>query len=267
MIIDFHTHAFPDFLAPKAMSILTHIGDGKLEACHDGTISGLVKNMDDWGIDYSVLAPIVTKASQTISLNEWAANINNKRIIPLGSMFPHTEDYKKDIDYIADLGLHGIKLHTEYQNFHLLDSTMMKAYEYALKKGLLLLFHAGEDDGMPPPYKSSPEKFAKLADEFAGERIVIAHLGSYKQWDEVYDLLAGKDVYFDTAMGFCKFPVEKFEKIVRKHGAEKILFASDAPWSCANEELKALYETSLTLDEKALIAGKNAQKLLNINTL
>ncbi len=264
MIIDFHTHVFPDFLAPKAISILLKKGDGKLTACHNGTVDGLLQNMAAWNIDYSVIAPIVTKPSQTLTLNEWAAKIESPKIIPFGSFYPHTDDFKSDIDHIVNFNLKGIKLHTEYQDFHLLDSKMLKAYEYALSKGLVLLFHSGQDDGMPPPYKSSPKQFADLADIFPNEKIVVAHLGGYREWDEVYEHLAGKPLYLDTCMGFSHFTTEQFLKIVEKHGAGKILFASDAPWSKANEEIESLKKTKLSNEEKSMILGSNAKKLLNI---
>ncbi len=264
MIIDFHTHVFPDYLAPKAISILLKKGDGRLSACHDGTVDGLLQNMDAWKIDYSVIVPIVTKPSQTLTLNKWAANIESPKIIPFGSFYPHTDDFKSDINYILSLGLKGIKLHTEYQDFHLLDLKMLKAYEYALSKGLILLFHAGEDDGMPPPYKSSPKQFAQLADIFPNEKIVVAHLGGYREWDEVYEHLAGKPLYLDTCMGFNHFTTEQFTKIVEKHGTDKILFASDAPWSKALEEMESLRKTPLSENEKSMILGTNAKKLLNL---
>ncbi len=262
MIIDFHTHAFPDSLAPKAMSLLLKSAEGKLSACHDGTISGLIKNMDAWNIDYSVLAPIVTKPSQTQSLNHWAANLDTKRIIPFGSFHPHSEDCKKDIDYIASLGLRGIKLHTEYQNFALLSPHMLKAYEYALSKGLILLFHAGEDDGKEPPYKALPKDFAQLARLFPNEKIVVAHLGSYRLWEDVYNHLAGEKIYLDTSMGFNYYSKQTFLNIVEKHGYEKILFASDSPWSKADDEINSLKNCSLLEEQKSAILGKNAAKLL-----
>ncbi len=279
MIIDIHTHAFPDYLAPKAMSILKKQGEGKLFACHDGTIQGLKENMIKWNITHSVLVPIVTKQSQTKSLNEWAKSqieADDNKIIPFGSFFPHSDDYKRDIDFICELGLLGIKLHPEYQNFHLLDEKMIQAYEYALSKGLHIIFHAGEDDGLPPPYKSKPQDFAYLADLFDSQtrtnnnfgKIIVAHLGGYRQWNLVYKHLAGKNVYFDTCMGFntlTGFSKEVFLKILERHGADKILFGSDSPWSVAYEELKTLDALPITEEEKSLIKGKNAAKLLNIH--
>ena len=62
MIIDFHTHAFPDTLAPRAIGVLTE--KSGLKPTHDGTAQGLVSNLDKNGIDKAVVLSIATKATQ-----------------------------------------------------------------------------------------------------------------------------------------------------------------------------------------------------------
>ncbi|HOV70056.1 MAG TPA: amidohydrolase, partial [Clostridia bacterium] len=91
MIIDFHAHAFPDSLAPRAMQTLS-AGCG-IQPCTDGTVSGLIKNMEKAGVDISVIQPVATKPSQVDSINNWIAQINNPRIIPFGAIHPDTQDY------------------------------------------------------------------------------------------------------------------------------------------------------------------------------
>lgn len=263
MIIDFHTHAFPDPLAQRAIKVLCDNLTVDIKPVRDGTISSLIQLMDQWGFDKSVIAPIVTKSSQTKSLNEWAAQVNSDRIISFGSIFPHGYNYKQDIDFVCSLGLKGIKLHAEYQNFVLDSPEMMNIYDYALSKGLIILHHAGVDHGMPPPYKSSPEQFANVVDTMKGGIIVAAHLGGHAQWQDVYDKLCGKNIYMDTSMGFDYYGQEMFKKIVEKHGADKILFGSDSPWSNAHSDLMGIRQC-LTAQQLELIQGKNAQRILGI---
>jgi len=264
MVIDFHAHAFPDSLAERAIGVLTSNLTKPIKPVHNGTVSDLTKRMDEWGIDKSVIVPIVTKKSQTKTLNEWAQSIQNDRIVSFGSIFPHGDEYKQDIDFVCFLGLKGIKLHAEYQNFDLDSPEMMRIYDYALSKGLIILHHAGYDYGMPPPYKSSPRQFAKLAKEFKGGIIIAAHLGGHEQWDDVYEHICGTDLYIDTSMGFEYYGEEMFMKIVKKHGADRILFASDSPWSNAGHDLEALKKCPLSQDEKELILSGNAKRILEI---
>jgi Predicted metal-dependent hydrolase of the TIM-barrel fold len=262
MIIDIHTHVFPDALAPKALLAMTAEMSDPYPPVNNGTVSGLLKNMDGWGIDISVVQPVITKPSQTKSVNEWAASINSDRLICFGGIYPHTDDYKRDIDFVVGLGLKGLKFHAEYQDFNLDDESMLRIYDYALEKELVILHHAGFNPGFPSPFRSSPQQFAHIATEMRGGVIIAAHLGGHDQWDDVETHLAGSGIYLDTSMGFEYFPHEQFLRIVKKHGADKILFGSDAPWSNAQTEITHLSSMPLSEDEINNILGGNARKIL-----
>jgi len=264
MIIDIHTHIFPDDVAPGAMRVLTESIDNLYPPVSDGTVAGLLKNMDDWGIAVSVVQPVVTKQTQTRRINEWAASVQSERLICFGGIYPHTDDYKRDIDFVAGLGLKGLKFHAEYQNFIVDDDRMLKIYDYAIGKGLILMHHAGFDPAFPPPFRSSPKQFARIAKIMRGGVIIAAHLGGHDQWEDVENYLAGSSVYLDTSMGFEYFARERFINIVKKHGADKILFGSDAPWSNAKTEIEHLVATPLNENTIEAILGGNARRILRI---
>ena len=263
MIIDFHTHVFPDELAPRAIAALTDV-DEPYAPVSDGTISGLMKNMDDWNIDISVLQPVIMKQSQVRKINEWVASVCSDRLIGFGGIYPHSDDYKSDIDFVVSLGLKGLKFHAEYQNFILDDERMLKVYDYALGRGLILLHHGGFDPAFPPPYKSSPQMFANIVKSMRGGVIIAAHLGGHDQWDDVEKYLAGTEIYLDTSMGFEYFPPDCFLRIVDKHGTDKILFGSDAPWSHAGDEIGRLRSLALPDGNADAIAGGNAMRILGL---
>jgi predicted TIM-barrel fold metal-dependent hydrolase len=208
--------------------------------------------------------PVITKQSQLRKLNEWAAGVNSDRLVCFGGIYPHTDDYKRDIDFVAGLGLKGLKFHAEFQDFVLDDEKMLKIYDYALAKGLVLLHHAGYDPSFQPPYRSSPQRFVRVAEAMRGGVIVAAHLGCHSQWDDVEKYLAGSDIYLDTSMGFEYFSSEQFLRIVKMHGADKILFASDSPWSDARAEADRLLALGLGEEVTAAILGGNAERILGI---
>ena len=263
MIIDIHAHIFPDELAPRALAVLTDV-EVPYYPVSDGTAYGLVKNMDDWHIDISVIQPVVMKRSQVRKINEWTASVSSDRLIGFGGIHPDTDDYKRDIDFVVGLGLKGLKFHAEYQDFIVDEERMLKIYDYALDKGLILLHHGGYDPAFPPPFKSSPQMFARIAKAMRGGVIIVAHLGGHDQWDDVEEHLAGTNIYLDTSMGFEYFPSDCFLRIVEKHGADKILFGSDAPWSHAGAEIERL--RTLPLPEEAVdaILGGNAMRVLGL---
>ncbi|MCL2631699.1 MAG: hypothetical protein FWD45_01195 [Coriobacteriia bacterium] len=149
MVIDFHTHVFPDTLAERAIKVLYDEADGQFEPSHNGTVSGLIHTMNAAGIDISVNMPVITRQSQTTSTNQWAVETCSDRIISFGAVFPHTDDYQRDIDFVVSLGLKGIKFHAEYQHFVLDDPQMLRIYDYALAQGLIILHHGGYDPAFP----------------------------------------------------------------------------------------------------------------------
>lgn len=270
MIIDFHAHIFPDALAARGLAALTdsiaRLGNAARfpPPVTDMTLAGLTAYMDTHGIGVSVIQPVITKQSQLVKINEWAAGVQSERIISFGGIYPHTDDYRRDIDFVAALGLKGLKFHAEYQDFVLDSPEMLKIYDYALSKGLIILHHAGFDPGLPPPFKTSPKQFANLADTLRGGVTVAAHLGGHAEWDDVESCLAGKNIYLDTSMGFGYYSDEQFLRIVKKHGSDKLLFASDSPWSDSASEAAHLRSLPLSDSEKEKILGKNAAGLLNL---
>lgn len=259
MIIDIHTHAFPDELAGRAIGSLEQ---GRYQPVHDGTMAGLLSRMDEWGVDISVLQPVVTRASQVRKANEWAKSKCSDRIIAFGGVYPHADDVKGDIDFVCDLGLKGLKFHAEYQDFVLDEPKMLRIYDYALSKGMIILHHAGEDPAFEPPYRSTPAQFKNVWNAMRGGTMIVAHLGGHKQWEDVAENLAGTGLYIDTSTGFELYTKEQFMSIVRAVGTDKVLFGSDSPWGNAKTELDALKSTPLAPHELEAILYKNAEGLL-----
>lgn len=264
MIIDFHTHVFPDALAGRAVSTLLETINGIYTPVTDATVSGLVRHMAHSGVDISVVLPVITKPSQLEDVNLWVRSIGSEKIIPFGSIYPQTGSYKRDIDFILGLGLKGLKFHCEYQDFVVDAPEMLRIYDYALSRGLILLHHAGFDPGYEAPFRSSPERLANIVGVMRGGVIIAAHFGSHAMWDEVERHLVGTSIYLDTSMGFEYFPHDQFLRIVKAHGADKILFASDSPWSDAKTEIEHLRGLPLTEEERGLILSGNAIRILGL---
>ncbi len=264
MIIDFHTHVFPEKLAPKALSTLLKGADYIYTPVTDMTVTSLISYMDKCSVDISVNQPVITKPTQFASTNAWAKSICNERIISFGGIYPHTEDYKRDIDHVVSLGLKGLKFHAEYQDFTVDDKRMLRIYDYALSKGLILLHHGGADPAVRAPFKSSPKQFANVADSMQGGIIIAAHLGGHAQWDDVEKYLVGKNIYLDTSMGFNYYSQEQFLQILKAHGSDKILFASDSPWSDAGVEIEIIKSLPISINDVKNILGLNAKRILNL---
>ncbi|MBQ9985736.1 MAG: amidohydrolase [Oscillospiraceae bacterium] len=263
MLIDFHTHCFPDAIAGKAIPKLSHAAGGLIPGT-DGTADGLRESMKRNGVDISVIMNIATNAHQQKSVNDFAAKLNNRQdLFAFGSVFPFAEDALSELERICELGLSGVKLHPDYQGFSVDDPRVFPIYRKISELGLITLFHAGVDYGFKPPYGATPEKMAIALREFSSP-VIAAHWGGVDSGESVIANLCGKDIYFDISFGYGTMPKYIAETIIEKHGADKLLFGSDTPWHTPAMELRLL--ESLGLDEVELekIKSGNAKKLLGI---
>ena len=260
MIIDFHTHCFPDGLAHRAITTLEkEIG---LKSSFDGTSRGLAIAAQSAGIDKAVIMPIATKPQQTVKINRWAAAIDDPNLISFGTLHPEFAGYREEVKWLAANGFRGIKLHPESQTFHVDDPRYFPIYDAVFAAGLAILFHAGVDIAFKEPWHCLPDQLARVLDAFPGGMIIAAHMGGYRFWDEVDQHLLGRDIYLETSFSFRKLGSERMVKMMRKHGIEKILFGSDTPWTNQAAELEKIKSLDLTAVEMTAVLGGNAQRLL-----
>ena len=271
MYIDFHTHAFADVIAEKAISklekTLLESGIDNPPPVTRGTVGELLDGMDKWGIDKAVLLPIATKPTQQTTINNWAAEVQSEsggKIISFGSVHPDAEDFSSELERIKALGLHGIKLHPDYQNVFADDEKLFPIYRKCAELGLPVILHAGLDALSPDCIHCTPQMSAKVLDAVPEMTLILAHLGGNECYDDVEKYLAGRDVYLDMAFTDGNISDEQALRIIRGHGAEKILFASDCPWHAPSREKAMLERLPLTEEERELISHKNAERLLGL---
>lgn len=282
MIIDFHTHTFPDKIAEKVVHKLGQISHTK--PFTNGTVSSLVSSMKESGITWSVNLPVMTAPNQVEKINskmiEAQEAHNAMGIISFGGLHPEYENYKEELHRLTNYGIKGIKLHPAYQHLDLDDIRLMRIIDVASELGLITLLHAGMDIGILDRNYSSVKHILKVLDDVQPEKLVLAHMGNWDCWDDVENYLAGAPVWFDTAFSIgpiTQYPEDPtipyrthnmqekhFLRLARKHGLDKILFASDSPWQEQKDYVNLMSSFDMTADEKETIFHKNAQKLLNL---
>ncbi|MCH5203033.1 MAG: amidohydrolase family protein, partial [Oscillospiraceae bacterium] len=94
-------------------------------------------------------------------------------------------------------------------------------------------------------------------------KLVLAHLGSCDNPDEVIEKLAGKNVYLDTSFVLDRYP-EKAKEVMKAHGYDKILFGTDSPWADQKKYVEMLKGFDLDCTQLEMIFSGNAKKLLNL---
>ncbi len=263
MTIDFHTHAFPEKIAERAMANLS-FASGGLMPQHNGTLNSLKEEMKKDDVDISVVLGIATNPHQQTNVNNYAAEMNkDNSIVAFGSVHPDAPDAIEELERIKDLGLKGIKLHPEYQDFFVDDERMKPIYKKISELGLITVFHAGHDYGYNEPFRCMPEALAKALKWFDSP-VVAAHWGGAGCGKQVVEHLCGKDIWFDTSFGYGNMPKSFAQEIMDKHTPERFLFGSDMPWHRPTWEKRLIETLDLSNDDKEKIYYKNAVKLLKI---
>ncbi|MBQ9519680.1 MAG: amidohydrolase family protein, partial [Firmicutes bacterium] len=184
------------------------------------------------------------------------------KLLSFGGIHPLDEDYKAHLKTVKNAGLKGIKLHPDYQDAFIDDIHCKRIIYEASALGLIVLVHAGRDIGYGDPVHCPPEKTLEVINEIKPEKLVLAHLGGWEQWDEVYERLCSQNVWFDTAFCLEYIKTESFYGILKKHGYRRILFATDSPWSPQKdyiERMRALLPEKTVFDA---VMGENAKELL-----
>ncbi|AQT70228.1 putative metal-dependent hydrolase of the TIM-barrel fold protein [Anaerohalosphaera lusitana] len=262
-IIDFHTHAFPDAVAERAMANLQSGATG-VEAYLDGTVADLLRSMDAAGIEKSFICTIATRPGQFEGVLTWCDSIRSDRILPFPSLHPKDDDKPQKIQQIAREGFHGVKLHPFYQNFYANDPRMREIYDNICTSQLVLLLHCGYDIAFPRERRVDPAKIRDLAQNWPDLKLVAAHMGGWDAWDEVEQLILGRNIYMDISFTFRSLGVQKTADLIRRHGPQKVLFGTDSPWNDQSQELKLLRDTNLPQADLDLILSQNALRLLDI---
>lgn len=268
MIVDFHTHIFPDRIAESTIESLEKASG--IKAFTNGTKDGLRESMKEAGIDLSVILPVVTKPGQFESVNRYAAQITGRDgFISFGGIHPDTEDYKGELQEVAGLGLKGIKLHPDYQKTYINDEKYVRIIKYAIELGLLVSIHSGIDVGLPSLVHCTPKRAADMllktgAGDREDRRIILAHTGGCGQWDEVEQYLVGKKVWFDLSFSLRNIKENQLKRILKNHGTRNILFGTDSPWSGQKEDLKYFRDLLLSKEEEDDILGENSMRLLEL---
>lgn len=268
MIIDFHTHCFPDALAPRAMGQLTQTAACMhITPSTDGTAAGLLHNMEISGIHTSVVCNIATNERQMHKVNDFAISLKAQyphRLIPLGSLHPHAEGLSDEMARLISAGITGIKLHPDYVSIDFDHPDFDPILTLAEENHVFVITHAGFDPLSPQHFHCTPAMVRRVLDRHPALKLVVAHMGGISCEEETISLLCGQDVYLDTSL-LTHRPdrAELLHEILTAHRPDRLLFATDTPWTKATDELQALSKAPLSAKKQAQILSENALSLLS----
>ena len=172
MIIDAHTHIFPEKSAENILRITSK--KFKVKVYGKGTASDLIVQMNENGINYAVIHMVAVNPKAASMINTWLINLSEPRFIKFGTIHPHQQNYQQEIARLKEHGIRGVKLQPDVQGFTVNNKELTyPLYEELANKGLTVMFHVG---GNPIPrsnQRSTPQMVLKVAQQFRGVDICV----------------------------------------------------------------------------------------------
>lgn len=260
-ICDAHAHIFPCKIALKATENIGKFYELPMNGI-SGSADELLKSGSKIGVKKYLVCSTATIPEQVQSINDFILKKCNlhKDFFGFGTLHPNMEDIESEIKRIISMGLHGIKLHPDFQKFNIDDPKAYKIYEI-LEGNLPLLLHSGDNR-----YDfSRPTRIARVARDFPKLQIIAAHLGGYQSWGEASQCLCGfSNIKVDCSSSISFIPKEYSRRLIREYGAENCFFGCDFPMWQHAPELERFFELGLTDEENRMILSENFCKFFNI---
>lgn len=278
-VVDTHTHTYPTLeKANKIINAFTIAHDMQPIAVSEGTINDLYRQMESYGIDYSVLANFAPK-NVLHQNNLWTLSTakENSKFIPYISVHPEMDcDILELIENYFRLNAKGFKIHPNVQTFDIKHNVLKPVWELCDKQKIPVLVHCGPVSTVCTNEYANFNVIEPFIGNYQSIPIILAHLGGGEP-DYVFRIAEKyPNIYFDTAITFSgKHCIKRIhdelwendEKVVwvfRKIGIEKIIFGSDYPYGSPIDDVNRIIRLDLTDCEKRAILGKNALELYNI---
>jgi len=271
-IFDIHTHTYPEKIADRAVESLEKFydfyGDYGFAVAGKGTYADLSSMAEDNNVVGYLLFSVATNPTQVEKVNDSIASLAKKsreegfQTVGFLGMHQDYPDFEKELIRCEDMGLCGVKIHPDIQGVDIDDPKLIELYKL-IEGRMPLYLHMGDDR---PQYRfSEAVKLVDILKQFPRLRVVAAHLGGYKAWDDALEHLAGRDnVYYDTSSALWAMTPERAADIISALGAENVMFGTDYPVVNTKEELERFFKINLTDREREDILWNNAIRFLRI---
>lgn len=260
MIIDAHTHMWPDAVAKRALA--GSVPD--LERRGDGTAEGLRSSMALAGVDKSICLGVANTGASVDKANAFSASLNPEQFIGFGSIHPDLTP-EQNLASLHEHGLRGVKIHPFFQNYPLDDPRLAPLLD-AMQGEFAVVIHVGSISTTDSAGICSPSMLATLVREYPRLDIIACHFGGYRQFEVAREAVVGLPVYLDTSWppGLGTLDSGEVRKVIETHGPDRIVFASDWPMADQGVEIETVRELGLSEADTDAILGNNIARLLRI---
>jgi len=266
MIIDAHTHIFPDNQAAAILQNTARMFQVKTYG--KATASDLLLQMDANAIAYAVIHMVAPLPHMVKDTNTWLIGLKTARFIKFGTLHPHYKNCAEEILRLRDNGVRGVKFQPDVQQFTPDDQNLTyPIYEALARSSLAVMFHVGGEPLVTPENRSRPGMISNIARDFPELNIIAAHLGGLNMWEQVHACLAGMpNIYMESSLSYKFIKPGLASQIIRKHGHTRIFFGTDYPFAPISEALALARATPfLSPSEREDILGINARHFFGLS--
>ena len=279
-IIDAHCHVYPEKIAARAVESTDQFYN--THAFGRGTVTDLLEVGGAAGCDGYVIQSVASTPHHVESINRFIASAvaeakeagQGGKLTGLGTLHPDHPDLRGAVEEILSLGLHGVKLHPDMQKFYIDDPKAYPIYALCAEYGLPILMHMGD----PRFDYSHPDRLYTVMRNFSTLTVVAAHMGGWANWDYACEKLVGfSNLYVDTSSSMAtsakEYGIEPYVEsltpehtahLIRRWGADKVLFGSDYPMWPQDADLDVFFAMGLTEEENRMILSENAKRVFRM---
>lgn len=263
MIIDAHAHVWPDRIAELALTA-NRLPD--LQARGDGTVGGLTADMVDSGVSMSCCLGIANQARHVDSVNRFVSELSVENRFGFGTVHVDLSP-EENVASLRRHSVRAVKIHPLFQSFALDDPRLWAIFE-AMGSEFAVITHVGAGGSAETNRLSSPSMIRDIAKQFPQLRLMACHFGGYKILDDAEEMLSGADVILETSWppSLKTLQPDRVRRLIRDHGAERIVFGSDWPMTSPAEEIRAIEALGLTDTETKRVLGGTLASVLGIES-
>lgn len=246
-------------LGERGMRILEAVQNQ--ERNNAATVDNLLRAMKNNSVDYSVVMPI-----EPYRLTEENIKVckKHKEILTFASVHPKDPEKIEKLRNYMKLGCRGLKIHPVIQGVHPSDPSVLELMEEYQKYNLPILFHTGgstyyvTQSENQRAYANLPN-YEEVVSSFPKINFIWAHMGQMERETALDIAEKLKNVYVDTTFQ----PVEGVRDAITKLGPDRVLYASDYPFSVQEVHIRIINKVAgddTQLKEKLFY--KNAERLI-----
>ena len=261
-VINSHCHIYPEKIASRAVMGIRDFYD--LDMSLTGRIDDLIEDGNKVGVVHYLVHSVATSPKQVKSINEFIGEVVNDNpdiFSGFGTLHPDSEDIEGDFEHLLSLGLKGVKLHPDFQQFALNEERAFKLGEVINEGNVPVLIHCGD-------YRynySNPEQLKPFLEKFPDMLVIGAHFAGWSVWAQATEELAGTpNLYVDLSSSLYALSSEDANKFIHDYGVDKVLWGTDYPMWESESEMELFQKIGLTKEEENMILYENSAKILGL---